>query len=168
MDKAREEFQDIYNQNIDQVYRFVYLKVGSKEIAEDLTAEAFTKAWNVFKDRYDKKNKISNPKAFCYKTARNSVIDYYRRNSLRRIVPIDSVAIKSKEDLQEKMAINSDLKQVLDAMKSIKDDYQNIIIWRYLDELSIGEISDIINKSEGATRVMVHRAMESLRNVLES
>ncbi len=168
MDQARKEFGQIYDDNIDKIYRFVFLKVNSRDIAEDLTAEAFTKAWRAFERRYEKGEILDNPRSFCYKTARNLVFDYYRKKGQSQIVPIDSVSLASSEDLKKEMEINSDLEMVMKAIKKVKDDYQDIIIWRYLDELSINEIAQITDKSEGATRVMIHRAMESLRDVLEA
>ncbi len=168
MKESQKEFEQIYDQNIDRIYRFIFLKVNSKEVAEDLTAETFTRAWKVFEKKYKGKEYPFEPKSFCYKTARNIVIDYYRKKGLRQIVSTDSVSLPGKEDLESQMAVNSDMEMVMKAIKSIKGDYQDIIIWRYLDELSISEISQLVNKSEGTTRVMVHRAMESLKKVLEA
>ncbi len=168
MQEAKKEFGQMYNENIDNIYRFVFLKVNSKEVAEDLTAEAFTKVWKVFEKGYKKGKPISNPKSFCYKTARNLVIDYYRKKGRQQVVSTESVSLSSNEDLAGQIATNSDMEMVMKAIKEIKGDYQDIIIWRYLDELSITEIAQLIGKSEGATRVMTHRALESLKNVLEA
>ena len=55
---------------------------------------------------------------------------------------------------------------VTQAMQGLKGDYQEIIIWRYLDDLSISEIAGILNKQEGAVRVMLHRALKDLKNEL--
>lgn len=168
MNEIQKRFGQIYDDNIDSVYRFVFLKVNSKEVAEDLTAEAFTKAWRVFEKKQKKNRPLENPKAFCYKTARNLVIDYYRKKGRHQIVPTDSVSLPSDENIESHAAVNSDMEMVRKAIKDIKSDYQDIIIWHYLDELSIREISQLMGKSEGATRVMIHRALESLKNVLES
>ncbi len=168
MEEAKKAFGQIYDDNLDRIYRFIFLKVSSKEVAEDLTAETFAKAWKVFKKNYSKKEGLLNPKSFCYKTARNLVIDHYRRKGRHQIVPMDSVSLASNENLENQIAVNSDMKMVMNAIKNIKSDYQDIIIWRYLDELSITEISQLTGRSEGAVRVMTHRAIESLKNVLES
>jgi len=64
--------------------------------------------------------------------------------------------------------INSDIDYIMKNISSIKDEYQDVIIWRYLDELTVTEISDLLNKSEDATRVTIHRAISSLRKALES
>ncbi len=164
MEQAKTKFGQIYDNHVNSIYRFVFLKVSSKEIAEDLTAETFTRVWRTFK-----KNKPpKDVKSFCYKTARNLVIDHYRKKGLRQFVSIDSMELPSNENLHEQVTINSDMEMVMKAIKKINNDYQDIIIWRYLDELSISEISKLLNKSQGTTRVKMHRALESLKNVLES
>lgn len=164
MEQAKTKFGQIYDNYVNSIYRFVFLKVSSKEIAEDLTAETFTRVWRTFK-----KNKPpKDVKSFCYKTARNLVIDHYRKKGLRQFVSIDSMELPSNENLHEQVTINSDMEMVMKAIKKINNDYQDIIIWRYLDELSISEISKLLNKSQGTTRVKMHRALESLKNVLES
>jgi len=168
MNEAQKRFGQIYDDNIDKVYRFVFLKVNSKEVAEDLTAEAFTKTWKVFEKKFNQKKSLENPEAFCYRTARNLVIDHYRRQGRRQTVPVESVTLASNENLEKKVAVTSDMEMVMKAIKNINSDYQDIIIWHYLDELSVSEVAEIMGKSEGATRVMVHRALESLKNVLEA
>jgi len=60
--------------------------------------------------------------------------------------------------------LNSDMIEVKKALSQLKDDYQNIIIWHYLDDFSAKEISQILGKSEGSIRVLIHRALKSLKN----
>jgi RNA polymerase sigma-70 factor, ECF subfamily len=169
MQEAREKFSEIYDENVDKVYRFIFLKVNSKEIAEDLTAETFTKVWKTFNNRFKKKRALSNPRAFSYRTARNLIIDHYRKKGRQDFVPTDSVVlIDNNQSLEERAMINSDMENVMKGIKEIKDNYQDIIIWHYLDELSVSEISEIMGKSENSVRVTLHRAIDSLKNVLEA
>jgi RNA polymerase sigma-70 factor, ECF subfamily len=168
MNQAQEKFGQIYDDNVDKVYRFVFLKVNSKETAEDLTAEAFARTWKVFEKKFNQGKPLDNPQAFCYRTARNLVIDHYRRKGLGQKVSLENVVLASNENLGDQIEITSDLELVMKAIKNIKSDYQDVVIWHYLDELSVPEIAQLLGKSEGATRVMVHRALESIKNVLEA
>jgi RNA polymerase sigma-70 factor, ECF subfamily len=169
MDEIKKQFGDIYDENIDNIYRFIYIKVNSRDLAEDLTAETFTKAWKAYKSSYRKKKTIDNPKAFCYRTARNLVTDYYRKKGRVSTVSLESVQLADTGlGIEEKAMINSDIDYIMKNISSIKDEYQDVIIWRYLDELTVTEISDLLNKSEDATRVTIHRAISSLRKALES
>ena len=169
MEEVKNKFEQIYDDNVDRVYRFILLKVNSKEVAEDLTAETFTKAWNVFKKKYGKEKPLLNPRAFCYRVARNLVTDHYRRKGRRDFVSTDSISIKDdNQTIEERAAINSDMEMVKKAIKEIKGNYQDIIIWHYIDELTIPEISEIMGKSENSVRVTLHRALDALKNVIES
>ncbi len=167
-EETKKEFGQIYDQCVDRIYRFVYIKVNSKEMAEDLTAETFTKAWKAFEVSHRNGDPIRDPRSFCYRTARNLVIDYYRTKK-DRSVSLDSVQLMDKSaSIGDKAIINSDMEMVMKGISNLKDDYQDVIIWRYLDEMSISEIAEVLDRSEEATRVMIHRAVSSLRKTLEA
>ncbi len=168
-EEIKKEFGHIYDQCVDRIYRFVYIKVNSKEVAEDLTAETFTKTWKAFEASWRKGKPIRDPRSFCYRTARNLVVDHYRSKGRDRSVPLDSVRLAdTSPGIEEKAMINSDMEIVMKGISGLKDDYQDVIIWRYLDEMTIPEMAGLLEKSEEATRVTLHRAMASLKKVLEA
>ena len=86
MDSENEQFIRIYDQYIDKIYRFVYLKVNSQEIAEDITSKVFLKGWENYRGE---PKKIENMSAFLYQIARNSIVDHYREKSKTKIVSTD-------------------------------------------------------------------------------
>jgi len=169
--KDREAFVRAYDLYVDKIYRYVYFKVGKKEEAQDLTSEVFLKAWNYIQD-----NQISNYKtlkALFYKIARNLVIDYYRKKSNKESISLENeiVAINIADENQnifEKINISSEVEEVLKRMSELKDEYREALALRYIDELSITEISEILEKTKGNTRVLVFRALKTLKeNLLE-
>ena len=170
MNNIEQQFSAIYDQCVDRIYRFVFIKVSSQEIAEDLTSETFLKGWEAFKKHSNPHPKaIDNPSAFLYKIARNLVIDYYRGKGKLQSFPIEYAQVTDpKENLEEKAILGSDLNMVQKALAVIKDEYREVIVWHYLDELNIPEIAKIVNKSEGTVRVTLHRALNSLRSQLDS
>ena len=165
MDKKQEIFSQIYDKYIDKIYRFIFLKVNSQEKAQDLCSETFLRGWRVFKEN---KNKIENPQAFLYRIARNLVIDHYREKGRTQIIPADNVPIiDPRADLEEKSSLDSDMNRVKLVLADIKDDYQEVIIWHYIEDLSIPEIAGILDKSEGAVRVTLHRALGAIREKIK-
>lgn len=179
MDEQKEIFSRIYDQYVEKIYRFIFLKVNSRETAEDLTSKVFLKSWEVYKKQGlknnpqggEKKNQkeIKNPRAFIYQIARNVVIDFYREKGRTQIVSVDSIPQMSdpRTNLEKAAILNSDLEIIKKALQNLNnDDYQNVIIWHYLDDLSISEIAKIWNKPEGTVRVILHRALKSLRREL--
>ena len=163
MERAKKIFSKIYDQYVEKIYRFIFLIVNSKEIAEDLTSETFLKGWKNFK-----KNQIENPKAFLYKIAKNLIIDFYRKKEKLKTVSAEAKPIADKNiNLEEKILLNSDLKVVMNALSKLREEYKDAIILYYLDGLPISEIAQILDKSENATRVLISRAMKNLREEYE-
>jgi len=164
MANLRKTFSKIYDRYIDKIYRFIFLKVNSQEIAQDLTSETFLRGWESFKNG----NKIENPQAFLYKIARNLVTDHYREKGKAKIVSAEYVKITDpRTNLEEKALLESDFDNIRIALTNLKEDYQNVVVWYYLDDLPIPEIAKILDKSESATRVLLHRALKALKNELK-
>jgi len=156
----KKYFSKIYDQFVDKIYRFIFLRVNSEEIAKDLTSETFTKVWHAFQN-----SEIKNLKAFLYKTARNLTTDFYREKakishaSLENLPPIAD----PKRNPQEKVIFEEKMEKIRKSLNNLREDYRQVIILRYIDGLSIKEISEIMERSPGAVRVLIHRALESLK-----
>src|SRR3989344_1984385 len=94
MTNPRKEFSKIFDSCINKIYRFVFVKVSSEEIAQDLTSETFLKGWEAFQASYGQDGqKIENPQAFLYKIARNLVVDYYRQKGRTQVISADNAPI---------------------------------------------------------------------------
>jgi RNA polymerase sigma-70 factor (ECF subfamily) len=164
-DIYREQFSQIYDQYIEKIYRFVYLKVSTKEVAEDLTSRVFLKGWESYAKNAES---IGNQGAFLYQIARNTVIDYYREKGRSKVVSSELLpqAIDKKTDLHEKAMLSSDVLMVKSGIANLKQDYQDIIIWHYLDGLEVPEIALAMDKPAGTVRVMLHRGLKALKDEL--
>jgi len=163
MNRNQKKFTKIYDEYVDSIYRFVFIKVNSNEIAEDLTSEVFLKSWEKFKQKQG--DSIKNPRAYLYKIARNRIIDFYRERGKTTIISIEQekIVLKSDENLEENQEKDMNLEKIQKALTNLNSDYQDVIILRHIDGLSIKDIAKIFDKSNGATRVMLHRAMQQLK-----
>lgn len=163
-----EAFGELYDFYAPKIYRFVRLKVDSQETAQDLTSEAFLRIWQHIQEQRKIRERFQ---ALLYKIARNLVIDFYRSKSMREILIEDDLEefsnIESGEDSEELVLRQEEMKGVRRALAQIHPSYQDIIVWYYIDELSITEIAEIVEKNEGTVRVLIHRAVKSLRKVME-
>ncbi|OGZ63426.1 MAG: hypothetical protein A3C58_02315 [Candidatus Staskawiczbacteria bacterium RIFCSPHIGHO2_02_FULL_34_10] len=164
MDKNKEKFGSIYDQYIEKIYRFVYLKVNSQEIAEDISSKVFLRGW----ESYQKNSEIKNIGAFLYQIARNSVIDHYREKGRSTIVSPDFIPelADDRTNLHEKAILSADIELVKSALNNIKKDYQDVIIWHYLEDMPTDQIAEIMNRPVGTVRVMIHRGLSALREKL--
>lgn len=171
MTTPKEIFSAIYDQYIEKIYRFVYLKVGSQETAEDITADTFLKGWQAFEARYSDDplpgSQIENIQAFLYQIARNLIADHYRQKNKMQVISAEySPIIDPRTNTEDRATLNSDMEIVKKAIRYLKEDYQNVIIWHYIDDLPISEVANLLDRSEEATRVLLSRAIKSLRGQL--
>lgn len=167
----KEGFSRLYDLYVKTIYRFVYFKVNSREEAEDLTSETFLKAWDYI-SKPENSNKIRNIKAFLYQIASNLVIDFYRKKALLPLSlnsMVESMDVRDDRSLShiDKFEKDVEVSELKKAFKNIPENYCDVIIWYYLEEFKISEISQILEKSEGTVRVLIHRALKSLKRELE-
>jgi len=164
-----ESYGKIWDLYHGKIFRFIYLKVPTRQDAEDITADTFLKGWHYIREG----KHISSLQALFYTIARNLVIDFYRK----RGTPPESLDDKNEDEivianrsdltLEEKMMLKSDMEEVEDALRRLKDIFREIIVLHYLNGLSLLEISEVVQKSPGAVRVILHRGLKTLREILE-
>ncbi|MEI6288252.1 MAG: RNA polymerase sigma factor [bacterium] len=158
--EAYGRFYDLY---VNRIYRFIFFKVNSSAEAQDITSEVFLKCWQYIKEGKE----IKNLNSFVYIIARNKVIDFYRQKSRETTSSIndpDAPEIMDEaKDLLLKQMQDSDLESVLAGMSHLKDEYKEVVVLRFMDELSIGEMAEILNKTQGSVRVLLHRALKALK-----
>jgi len=168
-----QQFLDFYDQNVDKIYRFVFFRVPGQQEAQDLTSEIFTKTWQYITEG----GAIDNPRAFLYQIARNTLADYYRSAS-RSEVALEAVGESPAGEQpsidQDQQSINSkidaelDLRIIKKALSNLKQEYQEAVILRYLNDLELKEMAEIMDKSYGAVRVLVTRALRALKRELNT
>ncbi len=157
-----EIFTKFYQKHIDKIYRFVYLKVGSIDIAEDLTSDLFLSIWkNLSKNSNFIKN-IKNEKAFLYKSAYNKVVDFYKKKKKEEFSS-DKIDLMGKEENQA--TINIEIAEAKKLLNKLSPKYKEVIILYHIEELTIKEISKIIGKSEINIRVMISRGLKKIREM---
>jgi RNA polymerase sigma-70 factor (ECF subfamily) len=158
-----DSFGIIYKHYVPQIYRFVFFKVSKKQIAEDLTHEIFLSAWQNIKNYKQRQFPISS---WLYQIARNRVIDYYRTD--KKNISIDTEDFK-EDDVgfyeQKDPDISFNTEKIKELIKFLKPEYQDVIIMRYVEDLDSQEIASAMNKSEGAIRLIQHRAINNLKEL---
>ncbi|MFA6190582.1 MAG: RNA polymerase sigma factor [Candidatus Staskawiczbacteria bacterium] len=166
MDSINEQFSEIYDQYIDKIYRFIYLKVDSEETAQDITSKVFIKGWDAFRG---KPEKIKNPGAFLYQIARNTVIDHYRGKGRTKVVSVDASPdlIDPKINAQEKAILSVDISTIKESIKKLGKEHQDIIILHYLEDMPIDDIAQLLGRPAGTIRVMLHRGLKDLKGLVQ-
>jgi RNA polymerase sigma-70 factor, ECF subfamily len=161
----RESFGILYDKHFDAIYRFILLKTGNKTDAEDISHQVFLSAWQKI-NKYEFQGFPFS--SWLYKIASNAVIDHWRTSKPN--VSIDLVSenyLSELPELHNNLDQKFELKLVKNAIPRLEPDQQSVIIMRFVDELSTKEIANILDKSEGAVRVIQHRALKQLRKLIE-
>ncbi len=158
-----DAFGKVYDEYVNRIYRFIYFKVSSEEEAKDLASETFLRAWQHLQEG---KN-VKQLSAFLYSIARNLVIDHYRKKAI--LVNAEEISeigfLSDKGKLASQVETGQEYRALLSAMGKMKEEYREILQLRYIDELSLGEIAEILGKNKGTVRVTLHRASKTLREI---
>lgn len=159
-------FTKVYDLFIERIYRFIFFKVRTKEDAQDLTSEVFLKAWRYIHDG----KPIESLNAFLYQIARNSVIDYYRKKNNDSVTVDDEVLVQvpgnELDILVRQVDAHVDMKRINKALSSMKEEYRDVIILRYIEQLSIKEVSKVLGKTPSNVKVLAHRALKKLQDLV--
>ncbi|OGE74518.1 MAG: hypothetical protein A3K06_03055 [Candidatus Doudnabacteria bacterium RIFCSPHIGHO2_01_52_17] len=155
-------FGQLYDLYFEKVYRFVFYRVNHREAAEDLVSEIFIRIW-------DKIPGIQGPGAFngwIFQIARNLVIDYYRAKKIT--VNLDDLenVLQYEDNILERTNFDFDQRAFMEALPKLGADQQIVIKLKFIDELDNEEIAALLKKSEGAIRVIQHRALTELKKLL--
>ncbi len=154
-------FGDIYDKYLPRIYRFIFVKVSRKEDAEDLSHQVFLSAWQNIQSFQFQGFPFSS---WLYKIAWNAVIDHYRtRKPEESIETIAENALSESPNFIKEIDIEIEIKIIRQAILKLEEDQQNVIIMKFVNELSNKEIAGVLGKSEGAIRVIQHRALKQLR-----
>ena len=158
-----EAFGELYERYAEVIFRYLYSHLESRLDAEDLTEDVFMRAWKAL-SKYDERGLPFS--AFLFRAARNSLIDYYRQQkALQSIEDLDLHSSEpGPEELVSDRLSNADLRG---ALAGLREDYRSVIVFRFLSGLSPEETAQIMQRSIGAVRVLQHRALLALKEVLE-
>ncbi|HRH23290.1 MAG TPA: sigma-70 family RNA polymerase sigma factor [Candidatus Magasanikbacteria bacterium] len=167
--KDTEAFGELYDRYVSKIYRFTYLKVSHKEEAEDITSDVFLKTWNYLTDVQREADKeIKSFSGLIYTIARTSLVDFFRSRARRKECTIEVLeAVAHDANIEESTAREQQIEAILKNLKMMKREYQEIIVFKYIEELTTAEIGQILNKSTVSVRVTLHRALQILKKMLE-
>ena len=155
------EFDALYRLESDRVYRYIFMLVGHKQKAEDLTHDTFLKAYRSITSFRGE----SSYATWLIKIARNVTYDYFRRQKVVKFFAFGKEEfIDEKLKNPEQVSIERDeVKKLHMAINTLKKEYRDIIILRNLDESSIKETAYILGWSEAKVKGMSKRAFDALK-----
>lgn len=163
--EKREAFEALYTKYLRKVYTYVYYRVGNKEDAEDIAESVFLHAL-VHLDRYQDRGIPFS--AWLLRIAHNLVANWHRSSSRARPVALEAAEELHDEGLSPEEALEraEEIRRLREALASLPEERQQVLILRYAEGMRHREIGEVMGKSAGAVKVLVHRSLLSLHRRL--
>jgi RNA polymerase sigma-70 factor (ECF subfamily) len=162
----RNAFGQLYERYVERIFNYVYYRTGNTHDAEDLTARVFQRAMNHIQKYTDRGVPFS---AWLYRIAHNLVANWHRDRSRKQEIPLDDLPIlPTKGDHPERNLVRSqEQDSLLRMIRKLPAERQNLLILKFVEDMSNAEIGAIMGRSEGAVKSLYHRTLLALRDQLE-
>lgn len=155
----------LYEMHVDAIFEYMSYRVGSRNIAEDLTSDVFLR---MVRGLAQYKDHGLPFRAWLFRIAANLIIDHYRTHKKGPDAPLLDNQPTTDTDPLDRVAKHEDQLRMRLAMKGLSEDYQNLLVLRFVENLPYAEIAQILNKSAEALRSMQYRALKALAEQFES
>jgi RNA polymerase sigma-70 factor (ECF subfamily) len=167
-DKQRldRDFTELYRAHLRDVYSYAYYRIGNHHDAEDLTEQTFLQAYRHF-ERAQRESDGRPLRPWLIRIAHNLAANYYRDRSRRPVTHLDDAAVlTAPRGTEEMVEGREEVKEVLEGVSKLPDDRREALIMRFALGMDNREIARAMDRSEGATKVLIHRAIKQLEQGL--
>jgi RNA polymerase sigma-70 factor, ECF subfamily len=160
------EFSELYRAHLRDVYSYAYYRVGNHHDAEDLTEQTFLQAYRHF-ERAQRESRGRPLRPWLIRIAHNLAANHYRDRARRPASSIEDTAEPAASHTTEELVEGRDeLSRVLDGVDRLPDDRREALIMRFALGMDNREIARAMGRSEGATKVLIHRAIKQLEGLV--
>jgi RNA polymerase sigma-70 factor (ECF subfamily) len=165
LEARKRAIEDVYEAYAEQIYKFVYFKLGNREDAEDITSQVFIKAANSLDTTQDERTKV----AWLYQVARTTITDHWRQyykgpasslDQMEEATPLHLAAdplIVGGEEVEE---TSGAAEKVLGILNALPDNYRSVLEYRFLKGYSLKETAEAMGVTEANVKVLQHRALQ--------
>lgn len=162
MQDKRKSFLFYFEKYKDKIYNYFFYRVNyNRDLAEDLTSEVFLKAFKSF-GKFDESRPFQS---WIFAISRNHLINHYRVSGREFALEED---IKAPADnLLQKIGQKEEAEKILAVISGLDEYHRDVLLLRFVDELSNKEIAEVLEKEEGAIRVQISRALNKLRDIIK-
>ena len=168
-DKTRLDaaFSEVYRTHLRDVYSYAYYRIGNHHDAEDVTEQTFLQAYRHF-ERALRESDGRPLRPWLIRIAHNLAANYHRDRSRRPQTHLEDDSILSSPHATEQIVEGrEEVMEVLDGVSRLPDDRREALIMRFALDMDNREIARALGRSEGATKVLIHRAIRQLEQGLK-
>ncbi len=161
-----EEFTELYRAHLRDVYSYAYYRVGNHHDAEDLTEQTFLQAYRHF-ERAQRESEGRPLRPWLIRIAHNLAANLYRDRARKPASPIDeTTTIMAPHTTEQLVEGRDELSRILDGVGKLPDDRREALIMRFALGMDNREIARALGRSDGATKVLIHRAIRQLEEIV--
>jgi RNA polymerase sigma-70 factor (ECF subfamily) len=177
VERARTDphaFGLLFDRHHDEIFKYILHRTANSELARDLTSETFFKALNKLWTFRWQNAPFS---AWLYRIASNEVNGYYRKHKNHKSVPLEEVmnnpggpdreAAEELNKAEKEIQNNQLFLELHQAVSRLKSRYQEVVTLRFFEGKQVKDIAQILNKSEGTVKSLLHRALKQLQDILD-
>ncbi len=169
MDKAEldRRFTELYKAHLRDVYSYSYYRVGNHHDAEDLTEQTFLQAYRHF-ERALRESDGRPLRPWLIRIAHNLAANLYRDRSRKPVTNIEAIAEPDAPHTTEDIVSGrEELRRILDGVQELPDDRREALIMRFALGMDNREIARALGRTDGATKVLIHRATRQLEEIVK-
>ncbi len=157
---GEQYFFELFERFQDPIFRFLYFRVGNRSVALDITQDTFTKTWIYLTSG----KTIEHEEAFLYRTAKNALIDYFKKSkSFSLDAMMDSGFDPRTDKVTDDINKSDDIATIQSLVADLDEESKQIVYLRFGEEKPIEEIAAVFGKSTNAMTVQIHRIIKKLR-----
>ena len=161
-----DEFSELYRAHLRDVYSYSYYRVGNHHDAEDLTTQTFLQAYRHF-ERAQRESRGRPLRPWLIRIAHNLAANHFRNKSRKPQTPIDDTTVLSTLHTTEDLVEGRDeLARILEGVQQLPGDRKEALIMRFALGMDNREIARALGRSDGATKVLIHRAIKQLEQIV--
>ncbi len=157
----KETFLKSYDLYSDALFRYCFFQTSNREVALDIVQDTFTKTWEYLAHG----KQVENLRAFLYRVAGNLIIDWRRKKKASSLDSMQESGFDIGFDEREHIENKIDGKQVFTLLELVDVKYKDVIIMRFIEEMTIPEIASVTGESENTISVRLHRGLEKIRKL---
>lgn len=158
----QEAFAQLYDIYFDKIYRYVYLKVSNRTVAEDLTQDVFFKALGAIGSYKWRQLPFSS---WLFRIAHNEVVDHYKKQGERQLIPLNNGVYETTDDPVQVAERSVEKGELMAALQKLSPAQREVISLRFSAEMSIAEVAKTLGKREGTVKALQYSATVALRKL---
>jgi RNA polymerase sigma-70 factor (ECF subfamily) len=159
------EFSDFYREHLRDVYNYTYYRTGNHHDAEDLTTQTFLQAYRHF-ERAQRESNGRPLRPWLIRIAHNLAANYYRDRSRKPTSTLEDMEVGGPHETEDLVVGREEAVTVLEGVRALPEDRREALIMRFALGMDNREIARALGRSEGATKVLIHRAIKQLEQDL--